>query len=134
MAAALPASGGAASSGGPDDETAPPNIVVIQTDDQTAAQLTTEVMPETKKLLARRGTSFTNYIATTSQCCPSRASLITGQSAHNHGVTSNHVGYPGLIDKGNVLPVWLRQVGYRTMHVGSKYMNGYERVAKPSSS
>ena len=134
LTAALPASGGAASSGGPDDETAPPNIVVIQTDDQTAAQLTTEVMPETKKLLARRGTSFTNYIATTSQCCPSRASLITGQSAHNHGVTSNHVGYPGLIDKGNVLPVWLRQVGYRTMHVGSKYMNGYERVAKPSSS
>jgi len=114
-------------------ETAPPNVVLIQTDDQTASQLGAEFMPQTKRLLARHGTTFTNYIATTSQCCPSRASLLTGQYAHNHGVTSNRVGYAGLIDKDNVLPVWLREAGYRTIHVGSKYMNGYEGFTEPST-
>jgi len=103
-----------------------PNIVLIQSDDQTYTQLSQRAMPKTKRLLERRGTLFTDYIASTPQCCPSRASLITGQYAHNHGATSNRVGYPGLIEKGNVLPVWLRQAGYRTMHVG-KFLNGYER-------
>jgi len=109
-----------------------PNIVLIQTDDQTYKQLTRRAMPNTKRLLARRGTRFTDYIASTAQCCPSRASLITGQYAHNHGVTSNNVGYPGLVDKGNVLPVWLRRAGYRTIHVG-KFLNGYERSVEPDS-
>jgi N-acetylglucosamine-6-sulfatase len=109
-----------------------PNIVLIQTDDQTYKQLTRRAMPETKRLLSQRGTRFSEYIATTAQCCPSRASLITGQYAHNHGVTSNNVGYPALIDKGNVLPVWLRRAGYRTIHVG-KFLNGYERSVEPDS-
>src|SRR5215217_9778496 len=84
-----------------------PNIVVIQSDDQTASQFTPEVMPKTTELLADHGTSFSDYIVTTALCCPSRASLITGQYAHNHGVRNNNPetgGYPALIDKGNVLP------------------------------
>jgi arylsulfatase A-like enzyme len=89
-------------------------------------------MPNTKRLLAQAGTRFTDYIATTAQCCPSRASLLTGQYAHNHGVTSNPVGYPGLVDRSNVLPVWLHRAGYWTIHVG-KFLNGYERVAQPDS-
>jgi N-acetylglucosamine-6-sulfatase len=109
-----------------------PNIVVIQSDDQTFAQLNREVMPNTERLLVSKGTTFTNYIATTAQCCPSRASLFTGQYAHNHGVTSNQVGYPGLVDKGNVLPVWLDRAGYSTIHVG-KFMNGYNRFAEPDA-
>ena len=54
---------------------------------------------------------------------PSRASLPTGEYAHNHEVTANH--YP-LRDKGNVLPAWLRRAGHRTAHVG-KFLNGHER-------
>src|SRR4051812_25830597 len=73
----------------------PPNIVVVQADDETFAQLNKEAMPNTERLLVNKGTRFTNYIATTAQCCPSRASFFTGQYAHNHGVTSNRVGYPG---------------------------------------
>ena len=87
-------------------------------------------MPNTKRLLADHGAFFDDYIVTTSQCCPSRASLLTGQYAHNHGVMSNQPGYPALIDKSNVLPVWLQQAGYYTMHVG-KYLNNYERFAEP---
>ncbi len=109
-----------------------PNIVLIQADDQTLGQFTPQVMPNTKRLLADKGTSFRDYLATTAQCCPSRASLITGQYAHNNGVTSNGVGYGGLVDKTNVLPVWLQRSGYLTMHVG-KFMNGYQRVTDPPS-
>ena len=133
IAAALPAAHAeSASPAAPGRDLKPPNIVVVQADDETYAQLSGEVMPNTERLLVNKGTSFTNYIATTAQCCPSRASFFTGQYAHNHGVTSNRVGYPGLIDKGNVLPVWLERAGYNTIHLG-KFMNNYERFAKPES-
>jgi N-acetylglucosamine-6-sulfatase len=132
-AAALPAAHAESASAAHRGGLTPPNIVVIQADDETYAQLNQEVMPNTERLLVKNGTTFTNYIATTAQCCPSRASFFTGQYAHNHGVTSNRVGYPGLIDKGNVLPVWLKRAGYNTIHVG-KFMNGYDHFAKPESS
>jgi N-acetylglucosamine-6-sulfatase len=105
-----------------------PNVVLIQTDDQTARQLNSKIMPRTMRLLTGPGTRFSDYIATTAQCCPSRASLLTGQYAHNHGVLSNNRGYPALVDKDNVLPVWLQQAGYNTLHVG-KFLNGYSRFA-----
>ena len=107
-----------------------PNVIVIQADDQTAAQFDRRVMPRTFKLLVDRGTRFRDYIATTALCCPSRASLITGQYAHNHGVFANggdEGGYRALRDKGNVLPVWLEQAGYNTIHLG-KFLNGYWKV------
>jgi N-acetylglucosamine-6-sulfatase len=107
----------------------PPNIVLIQADDQTLGQLGRKVMPKTNRYLIRHGTQFDDYIVTTAECCPSRASLITGEYAHNDGVTSNQVAYPGLKAKRNVLPVWLRRSGYRTMHVGAKYLNGYREFA-----
>ena len=122
--------GGAGSAGAAIGER--PNIVLIQTDDQTYRQFSRQVMPNTKRLLANHGTTFRNYTATTAQCCPSRASLLTGQYAHNDGVTSNDVGYGGLVDKGNVLPVWLQRAGYLTLHVG-KFMNGYQQFADPPS-
>ena len=106
---------------------AKPNIVVIQADDQTASQFTPRVMPNTTKLLAGHGTTFRDYIVTTALCCPSRASLLTGQYAHSHGVFNNDRdtgGYGALIDKGNVLPVWLQRAGYNTLHVG-KFLNNY---------
>ena len=105
-----------------------PNVVLIQSDDQTTRQFNGRIMPKTMRLLTRPGTRFSDYVVTTSQCCPSRASLLTGQYAHNHGVVSNNKGYPALIDKGNVLPVWLQQAGYNTIHVG-KFLNGYWRFA-----
>ncbi len=109
-----------------------PNVILIQTDDQATSQFARKVMPNTKRLLVNRGTTFKSYIATTPQCCPSRASLITGQYAHNHGVTSNEVAYPGLEHKNNVLPVWLQRAGYTTIHVG-KFLNGYQHFADPAS-
>jgi arylsulfatase A-like enzyme len=38
------------------------------------------------------------------------------------------VGYAGLRAKQDVLPAWLQKSGYRTMHVGAKYLNGYRET------
>ena len=102
-----------------------PNIVLITTDDQTLSAYRPDTMPSTTKLIAGKGTTFTDAIVTTPLCCPSRASMITGQYAHNHGVTSNRLNYAALEEKDNTLPVWLDRAGYKTAHVG-KYLNGYE--------
>jgi N-acetylglucosamine-6-sulfatase len=109
-----------------------PNIIVIQSDDQSLAETSRATMPRTFHLLGDEGTTFRNYIVTTPDCCPSRASLMTGQYAHNHGVSSNGIGYPALRDKSNTLPVWLQSAGYRTAHLG-KFMNKYNEVASPPS-
>ena len=65
----------------------PPNIVVIMTDDQTAASV--PMMPQLNALIANEGTNFEQAIASFPLCCPSRATNLTGQYAHNHGVLHN---------------------------------------------
>jgi N-acetylglucosamine-6-sulfatase len=100
-----------------------PNIIVITTDDQPRSMVSGEYMPKTFQQIAEPGTTFTDSVVTTPLCCPSRASMLTGEYAHNHEVVANSYGL--LRDKSNVLPVWLRQAGYRTAHVG-KFLNGYE--------
>jgi len=108
-----------------------PNIVLITTDDQTVADL--EHMPYTRRLLGAAGTTFTDAISPFPLCCPARASLMTGQHAHNHGVLSNvapHGGYQALRPlNSQTLPNWLQDVGYRTVFAG-KYLNGYGRGDK----
>jgi N-acetylglucosamine-6-sulfatase len=101
-----------------------PNIVVIETDDQDAASVAH--MPKVQALLAAQGTTFENSFVSDSLCCPSRATFLTGQYAHNHHVLSNNPpdgGYRRL-RASNALPVWLKRVGYRTILVG-KYLNGF---------
>jgi arylsulfatase A-like enzyme len=111
------------------DEPIRPNIVVIQTDDQTAASLNRRTMPATMRLLADKGTTFSEYVTASPLCCPSRASLETGQYPHNHGIESNSPGYGNLVGKHNTLPTWLQRAGYRTAHLG-KTMNNYPEFAR----
>jgi N-acetylglucosamine-6-sulfatase len=105
-----------------------PNIVVVMTDDQ-GEDGWRESMPRVDSLIARPGAVFENSFATTPLCCPSRATYITGEYAHNHGVEENYPGYPDLREPGSVLPEWLRRAGYTTAHVG-KWLHGYERLAE----
>jgi N-acetylglucosamine-6-sulfatase len=120
----------------PDKPTGPvsdgPNIITIVTDDQTLASLTQATMPNTLSEIGGPGTTFTNAIATTPLCCPSRASFLTGQYAHNHQVLNNKPGYATMLNKRNVLPAWLQKAGYVTAHVG-KYLNRYAKVVQPDS-
>ncbi len=112
-------------SGESESGTTKPNVVLIVTDDQTLESMNQETMPNTLELLGEEGTTFTNAVVTTPLCCPSRASIITGEYSHNHGILLNNPGYPSLESKRNVLPSWMQRAGYRTAHVG-KFLNNYE--------
>lgn len=107
-----------------------PNVLVILTDDQTLESM--RVLEKTQRLLGKQGTAFANAFVSYPVCCPSRATLLTGQYAHNHKVMANKPpdgGY-GRLDHSNTLPVWLREAGYETAHVG-KYLNGYRGPEVP---
>jgi N-acetylglucosamine-6-sulfatase len=67
----------------------PPNVLLIISDDQPfyTANYTPAVLNE----IFAKGTMFSDAFLTTSLCCPSRASILTGLYAHNHGVISNAV-------------------------------------------
>lgn len=106
-----------------------PNIVVIETDDQTLESL--RVMANVRRLIADQGATFENSVVSFALCCPSRATLLTGQYAQNHGVQDNGPpsgGYDRL-DHTNTLAVWLQRAGYATVLVG-KYLNGYGRRSR----
>ncbi|MFK8024581.1 MAG: sulfatase [Ilumatobacter sp.] len=104
-----------------------PNVIVILTDDQTVADM--QFMPKTSALLGANGTTYTNSWTSLSWCCPSRATLQSGQHAHNHGVFGNEApaGGFGRFDHETALPVWLSDAGYRTIHIG-KAMNDTGRT------
>jgi N-acetylglucosamine-6-sulfatase len=101
-----------------------PNVVLVLTDDQDRASAAS--MPRLRRDVADEGVTFTDAYATVPECCPSRASILTGQYAHNHGVLSNEPPDGGVdaFDDSNALPVWLQDAGYSTAYVG-KYLNGY---------
>lgn len=109
-----------------------PNIVVIMTDDQRADDM--KVMTHVDELLVKQGTTFRNSFVSYSLCCPSRATFLTGQYAHNHRVAHNlppSGGYRKL-DHTNTLAVWLQQAGYHTVHIG-KFLNGYGSQVPPET-
>ena len=105
-----------------------PNIVVLMSDDQTAASQA--VMAKTNELIGGAGATFPNSFTNWPLCCPSRATFLTGQYAHNHAVLGNQPPFGGFerLDGSESLPVWLQRSGYYTAHVG-KYLNGYEDSA-----
>ena len=105
----------------------PPDIIVILLDDMRTASLL--ALPETQALL-EDGKWFENFILTTLICCPSRASLLTGRYAHNHGaIKSDGKGWERFRrNEATALPVLLP--GYETALIG-KYLNGYGRMPRP---
>jgi len=64
---------------------------------------------------------FTQHTCTSAICAPSRAGLLTGVPAREHGVMRN--GLIGNLDESNTLAVWLAAAGYRT-HLVGKYSFG----------
>jgi N-acetylglucosamine-6-sulfatase len=105
-----------------------PNVLVVMTDDQTSEAM--RVMPETASLIGEQGAVFENSFASFPLCCPSRATFLTGQYAHNHKVLNNIPPQGGFdtLDGSETLPVWLQRSGYYTGLIG-KYLNGYEDSA-----
>jgi N-acetylglucosamine-6-sulfatase len=127
LVAACAAGGGPTTEAGADR----PNVVVVMTDDQRADELGR--MKAVQRELADHGVTFENAIASFPLCCPSRASFLTGQYTHNHGVWSNYWseggGYRAYDDSGS-LPIALEGAGYETAMVG-KYLNEYRGPTVP---
>jgi arylsulfatase A-like enzyme len=99
----------------------PPNVLLVITDDQRDGEESMSVMPQARRQFAQGGTEFSHAYATTPLCCPSRASIFTGQYVHNHGVTSNGG------DLGRAELTWQRhldEAGYETALYG-KYLNSW---------
>lgn len=73
--------------------------------------------------MAREGAHLKNTFVTTSLCSPSRASILTGQYAHRHGVVDNQ----RLVPEGTrFFPEFMQQEGFETAFVGKWHM-GHER-------
>lgn len=106
----------------------PPNVVVIMTDDQRWDQMAP--LPTVRRELGRFGVTFTESIAPTSLCCPSRSSFFTGRLALHHGVRGNAlpIGGATVFDPSQTIAVWLANAGYATALYG-KYMNAYNYLS-----
>src|SRR4051812_42424322 len=109
------------------------NVVFILTDDMTSTELS--AMPNVQSLLAGQGTTFNDAYVSFPLCCPSRATMMSGQYMHNHGVHGNFAPNGSWVrfvpHESNDLPVWLQDDGYYNVHIG-KYMNGYPTGGPPS--
>ncbi|MCS6903470.1 MAG: sulfatase [Candidatus Bipolaricaulota bacterium] len=105
-----------------------PNMIFMLTDDLDARSI--EHMPKLKSLLIDQGLIFVNFFTSFPLCCPSRATVLRGQYAHNTKILGNLLpsgGYEKFRALGletSTVATWLQSAGYRTMYVG-KYLNGY---------
>jgi N-acetylglucosamine-6-sulfatase len=108
-----------------------PNIVFVLTDD-----LSTDLVRYMPHVLAmeRRGLTFTHYFVSDSLCCPSRASIFTGNFPHDthiYGNFGSEGGFQAFHRRGeerHTFAVVLQRAGYRTAMMG-KYLNGYAQAA-----
>jgi arylsulfatase A-like enzyme len=112
-----------------------PNIVFVLMDDFSLELLAT--MPNALRMQSE-GATYDNAFVVDSLCCPSRASIFTGQAPHQTGVLTNTPndygspigGFEAFAANGNLkraFNVSLQHSGYTTGFVG-KYMNHYEPV------
>lgn len=119
---------------GPARAASRPHIIVILLDDLDAGSVA--YMPITQKRIFAQGVTFSRFFATTPLCAPSRATLLTGLYAHNHGVlrnTGDNAGYRAFrAFGGETVATTLQRAGYRTALIG-KFMNGYPDAKEPDA-
>ena len=103
----------------------PPNIVFILIDDLRWDDLGIAGHPFLKTpnidRIGREGALFRNAFITAPLCSPSRASFLTGQYAHTHGITDN-VNRSAASHQLITFPFLLRQSGYTTAFIGKWHM------------
>ena len=95
-----------------------PNILLVLTDDQPKE--TDWALRQTVDWLGGTGVTFARAHANTPLCAPSRASIMSGRYAHNHGVLDTR--HPDHLDQRTTVQRQLHEAGYRTGLFG-KYLN-----------
>src|SRR4051795_11607160 len=100
-----------------------PNIVFILVDDLRWDELHCTGHPFAQSpnvdRLALEGASFPDAFATTPLCSPSRASFLTGQYPHRHGIVDNTARPSHNLP---TFPLELQRAGYRTAFFGKWHM------------
>ncbi len=107
-----------------------PNIVFILIDDLRWDEIGVAGHPFIKTpsidRLAREGVMFRNAFMTTPLCSPSRASFLTGQYAHTHGITDN-LDRAAASHQLVTFPRLLHQSGYETAFIGKWHMGNDDK-------
>ena len=78
--------------------------------------------------MAAEGAHVANAFVTTSLCSPSRASILTGQYAHNHGIVDNTSPIP---EGTRFFPQDLQDAGVATAFVGKWHMGEADDEPQP---
>lgn len=103
----------------------PPNIIFILIDDLRWDDFGAAGHPFVKTpnidRIANEGALFRNAFITAPLCSPSRASFLTGQYAHTHGITDN-VDRSAASHKLITFPLLLQRSGYTTAFIGKWHM------------
>lgn len=103
-----------------------PNIIFILTDDHRWDHMSAMNHPflQTPHMdrLANEGVLFENAFVTSSLCSPSRASFLTGQYAHTHGVQNNLTAWDN--DHTQTFFETLATAGYKNAFIGKWHMPG----------
>jgi len=113
-----------------------PNIVFILVDDLRwdALGVTGHPFVKTPNIdrIAREGLRFRNAFVTTPLCSPSRASFLTGQYAHKHGIVGNEKPqvFNPMSFKLTTFPMLMQRAGYETAYVGKWHM-GNDDAPRP---
>ena len=112
----------------------PRNVVIILTDDHRFDFM--GFHPDAPDFLQtpsldrmrEQGAHVANAFVTTSLCSPSRASILTGRYAHNHGIVDNTSPIP---DGTRFFPQDLQATGYRTAFIGKWHMGEVDDLPQP---
>jgi len=109
----------------------PPNILLIVADDLGYSDLGCfggEIRTPTLDTLSTNGVRLTQFY-NTGRCCPSRASILTGQYPHRVGLghmTTNDLGQPGyrgvVSDDAVTIAEVLKSAGYRSFISGKWHL------------
>jgi N-acetylglucosamine-6-sulfatase len=105
-----------------------PNVLLIVTDDQRWDTLWS--MPIVQRELVDRGVTFSDAFVSNPLCCPSRASILTGNYSHTTTVYRQEPPFGAFesFRDSSTLATWLHDEGYTTGLFG-KYIDAYQHAA-----
>lgn len=119
-----------------------PNILLITTDQQrydtAGASGPSFLRTPHYDMLQRQGVTFTSAYSSCPICVPARTSIMTGKTAHHHGMTGNAPTAEYIRDD-ETLPALLNELGYHTALFGKAHFgpvgvrHGFQELRTPDT-